>query len=363
MMWAFVLFPIIAGAGYLLVAAAPQNIRQQVPPVILQWIPFGVSMWGIITISDLYNPSILYMFGYSMLLFGLLSRIARPNDQTARLAIAVGGGMLVLPFLSMLGTAFAFSGGVSVLGPIGIFGSIDALLGFLVTALGIFCIVFIVPPQNLPPALRAMDAFGPIICAILLAWLVVHPIIVGLGIIIVWDPITGLLMLARLLMFVGAFVGVFLMASPNVYEAMFGEPVMRRKPLGAVLMMFVPLFGILFMVYWLIETKNELKKRTGMDLLPAWWLAIPGGGIYYLWKWSFAVEKATGFKQMNAFLFMMFIAPYGVWVLQEKFNQLEGGGLPPAQAVGPGGYPPQAPGGYPQQGGYPPPGGGYPPQQ
>jgi hypothetical protein len=155
---------------------------------------------------------------------------------------------------------------------------------------------------------------------------------------------------------------VLLMASPNVYEAMFAEPVMRRRQLGTLLLMLVPLFG----VYWMVETKEQLKKKTGMDLPSGWWLAVPiYGPFMFLWKWSQAVEKATGLKQMNMFLFMLFIAPYGVWVAQGKFNELEGinpNAPAPPQAPQGGGYPPQG-GGYPPQGGgYPPQGGGYPPQ-
>src|ERR1051325_9769585 len=41
------LWPIISGAAYLLLTAAPADVRAKVPPVVLQWIPFGVSYEGI----------------------------------------------------------------------------------------------------------------------------------------------------------------------------------------------------------------------------------------------------------------------------------------------------------------------------
>lgn len=351
-LWQMVIFPIIAGAAYLLVAAAPPNVRQQIPPIVIQWIPFGISYWGLLSIG--MGGSGLYTFAYSLLLFGLLSRIAKPSDQTARTIIVISGGLLIIPFLGMIGPAFSFSGGVMTI--------VMNLLGFLVTALGIFCIIFIAPPEKLPPALRAMDAFAPLICAILLIWPPLAALLLSLDGIIAGAVVGSLLMLARILLYLVAFLGVFLMASPSVYDTLFDEPVMRRKQLGTLLLcMFIPLFG----VYWLVETKNELKKRTGMPLLSGWWIAVPFGSIYFLWKWSQGVEKATGFKQMNAFLFMLFIAPYGIWVLQGKFNELEGGGAQQQQpaygmAAG-GGYPPPQGGGYPPPGGgYPPPGGGYP---
>ncbi len=349
-----VLWPALIGAAYLLVAAAPQSMRQSIPPAVIQWIPFGASYFGMLQVMGPIVGNTIYIFAFAILLFGLLSRISRPTDQTARVIIAIGGGLLVLPFLSMIGPAFSFGGGIFMI--------IDHLLMFLTTALGIFCIVFVLPPQKLPPALQAVDALGPIICAVLLLWLPLHILLISLQVIISVDVIGGVLLLARGLMYLVAFLGVLLMASPSVYEVMFSEPVMKRSQLGTLLLMLVPLFG----VYWLVETKTQLKNKTGMDLPSGWWIAVPiYGPIMFLWKWSQAVEKATGFKQMNAFLFMMFIAPYGVWVIQGKFNELEGinpnAPKQPQQAQGGGGYPPQG-GGYPPPGGgYPPPGGGYPP--
>jgi hypothetical protein len=376
-----VLWPAIVGGAYLLVAAAPPSMRQNIPPAVIQWIPFGGSYLGLLMVLSPFTVLLgffgaissakgagdlaavaggggggfLYLFAYSILLFGLLSRISKPTDQTARVVIAIGAGLLVLPFLSMIGPAFSFGGGI--------FNIIDNLLMFLTTALGIFCVTFVLPPQKLPPALQAVDALGPWIAAILLLWLPLHILLASLQIIISADVIVGVLMLARGLLYLIAFLGVLLMASPSVYEVMFAEPVMRRSQLGTLLLMLVPLFG----VYWIVETKEQLKKKTGMDLPSGWWIAVPiYGPIMFLWKWSQAVEKATGFKQMNAFLFMMFIAPYGVWVIQGKFLELEGinPNAPKPQQPMPqqGGYPPQGGGGYPPPGGgYPPPGGGYPP--
>ena len=353
-----VLWPLIVGGAYLLVAAAPASMRQSIPPAVIQWIPFGGSYLGLLMVIAPIMPigGFIYIFAYAILLFGLLSRISRPTDQTARVVIAIGAGLLVLPFLSMIGPAFGFGGGIFLI--------IDSLLLFLTTALGIFCVTFVLPPQKLPPALQAMDALGPWIAAILLLWLPLHILLMSLQVIISLDVVGGVLLLARGLLYLVAFLGVLLMSSPNVYEAMFAEPVMRRRQLGTLLLMMVPLFG----VYWMVETKEQLKKKTGMDLPSGWWLAVPiYGPFMFLWKWSQAVEKATGLKQMNMFLFMLFIAPYGVWVAQGKFNELEGinpnSPPPPQPQAGPpgGGYPPPG-GGYPPPGGgYPPPGGGYPP--
>jgi hypothetical protein len=284
------------------------------------------------------------------LVFGLLSRIMKPNDATARVVIGIGAGLMVLPFINSLSPAFAFEGGIT--------GIIASLVTLLVTALGVLCVTMVLPPAKVPPALRILDALGPLICAVLLVWPLTLMLLAFLGGLIHGNIVGSLLGFARGLLYLVAFVGVLLMSSPPVYESITSVPVMRRSPLGTLLMCFVPLFG----VYWIVETKNELSKKTGIELPSGWWLAVPiYGPIMFLWRWSIAVEKATGLKQMNTFLFMLFISPYGVWVCQTKFNELEGIG--PAMPAQGGGYPPQAQGGgYPPQGGgYPPPGGGYPP--
>jgi hypothetical protein len=347
--WQMVLFPAIAGGAYLLVAAAPPDLRKSIPPAVLQWIPFGVSFYGVMTIPLFQIGGGLAAFAYVLLVFGLLCRILRPNDQTARVVIAIGAGLHLIPLLSNLGGFFQFSGLPVLL-------IVTGLLQLCIFVLSVFCVVFVVPPQKLPPGLQAVDAFGPLICAILLAWPVVLALLfVLIGVVHMGVVVGSVLALARLLLYLVAFLGVFLMAAPNVYDAMFSVPVMRRSQLGTLLMMLVPLFG----VYWLVETKNEIQKRTGMQLISGWWIAVPFGSIYFLWKWSQGVEKATGYSQMNAFLLMLLIGPVGVWIVQGKFNQLEGGSQqqqPPQQYVAAGGgYPPPG-------GGYPPQGGGYPPQ-
>ena len=366
-MFGGVIFPIIAGGAYLLVAAAPAELRQKVPPIVIQWLPFGVSILGVLMLAPMIFPATaltggggLYAFAYALLLFGLLARIAKPTDQTARVVIAIGAGLLLIPFLSMIGPTFKFGGGIVDI--------IYGLLNFIVTLLGILCVLFVVPPQKLPPALQAVDAFGPLICATLLGWLVVGPVLLLVDGIISGQIVIALLLFVRILLYVIAFIGVLLMSSPSAYESLFEVPMMRRSPLNVLLHCLIPLFGVL----WLVETKEALKKRTGLPLLSGWWIAVPFGSIYFLWKWAEGVEKATGYSKMNAFLLTAFLAPVGIWIVQGKFNALEGGAMqapPPQQAMGGGGYPPPG-GGYPPPGGgypppggggYPPPGGGYPP--
>jgi hypothetical protein len=238
----FFIWPIIAGAGYLLLTAAPPHIREKVPPAVLHWLPFGISYSGIF-LSHMGAGGILYQFslvassmsgaggswaaqvnmitmwdnslyilGYPLLTFGLLARIAKPTDQIARIIIAIGAGMLVLPLIKMLSFVFAF-------GSFPIILLIHNLLWFVVIAAGVFCILFVVPPQKLPPALQAVDSFGPLIAALLIVWLPVQQVLFALaGIIHNHSLIGSLLSLAQGLLPIFAFFGILMMTAPAAYE-------------------------------------------------------------------------------------------------------------------------------------------------
>jgi hypothetical protein len=130
--------------------------------------------------------------------------------------------MLVPGWIDMFGPTFHFNGGG--------FAVIISLLTFIVTTLGVLCILFVVPPQKLPPALQSLDAFGPLIAAILILWL---PTAVILGILeglMNHGGIGSLLGAAHILVRIVAFFGVLMMASPAAYEEMTALITGRRPP-------------------------------------------------------------------------------------------------------------------------------------
>ena len=215
------LWPLISGGAYLLLTAAPADLRAKVPPVVLQWIPFGVAYAGIFIthMGGMGLGSSLFILGYSALVFGLLARIAQPQDQIARIIIAVGAACLIPSWID----SFRVFGQLSAMP---ILGVVTMLLMFLVVTLGVFCIVFVVPPAKLPPALRTVDAFGPLIAAVLIVWLPLFQVLIALGGIIHSHVLIGsLLILGHGLLPIIAYFGVLMMASPAAYEeakAMFG---------------------------------------------------------------------------------------------------------------------------------------------
>jgi uncharacterized membrane protein YgcG len=154
----------------------------------------------------------LYILGYATLVFGLLSRISQPNDQVARIIIAVGAAMLLPAWFDMF-KMFDFLSHMPAL------MIITMLLHFIVTLIGILCILFVVPPQKLPPALQAVDAFAPLIAAILILWLPTAVVLGGLADIVhSHGGVMTILLMVRALIFIVAFFGVLMMASPAAYE-------------------------------------------------------------------------------------------------------------------------------------------------
>ena len=219
-------WPLIAGAAYLLLTVAPPDLRAKVPPVVLQWIPFAVAYAGIFIshMGGFGSGNSLFILGYSALVFGLLARIAQPQDQIARIVIAVGAACLIPTWIDGFGVFKMFSGfelrSIVLL--------VTLVVSFLVITLGVLCLVFVVPPVKLPPALQSIDAFAPLLAAILIIWLPLFVVLFGIGAII-QDPkdIVGIvLQIAHGLLPILAYFGVLMMASPAAYEeakAMFGK--------------------------------------------------------------------------------------------------------------------------------------------
>ncbi|MCB9560562.1 MAG: hypothetical protein H6708_09140 [Kofleriaceae bacterium] len=224
-MFKMVIWPILAAAAYLLVAIAPPNIRNNVPPWVLQWLPFAVSFAGIQILGigpfamigvSAGGTWYLYSIGMAILLFGLLGRLSKPNDQTARIIIAIGAGCLLLPWIDFLGDAFKFS-------HVGIVMILHNLLFFVVLLIGILCVLYVVPPAKLPPALKAIDALAPLVTAVLLLWLPLQVVLVALGLWLGPFPFlnaTGaILMMARGLLALLAYFGVLMLTAPAAYES------------------------------------------------------------------------------------------------------------------------------------------------
>jgi hypothetical protein len=172
----------------------------------------------------------------------------------------------------------------------GVLNILNNLISFIVTTLGVLCILFVVPPQKLPPALQSLDAFGPAIAAVLILWLPLQVVFLVLqGLLSEHMGISAILFGLHIAVRILAFFGVLMMTSPAAYEEATALITGRRPPGGG-------------------------QPPPGGGYPP------PGGG---------------------------YPPPGGGYPPQGGGYPPQGGGYPPQG----GGYPPQGGGGYPPQGG------------
>jgi hypothetical protein len=210
----FMVWPILVAAAYLLVAAAPANLRQSIPPLLLKWLPFGMSFvslgiigWGIGGTGGAFT---VMQWGYPVLVFGLLARLSNPDDMIARWIIGAGAIMCAPALFSYLDVAFRFSGLPALF-------VIHNLLFFVVMVLAVLCVVFVPTPQQLP-ALRSVDAFAPLVTAILLLWIPVSLILILLAGLVHGGGINALLQTIRAAIYVFAFFGILMLTAPEAYD-------------------------------------------------------------------------------------------------------------------------------------------------
>lgn len=96
----------------------------------------------------------------------------------------------------------------------------------------------------------------------------------------------------------------------------------KRNPMTVALLPFVT-FGI-YGIYWYVKTKGEMNAK-GAKIPTALLLIIPIANVFWLWKYSEAVEHITGGKMQGivAFLLFLFIGPIGIYMVQDAFNKLD----------------------------------------
>ncbi len=204
-------WPLLTGAGYLFVVKAPANLRQSIPPAVLRWLPLVLAFIGVASGGFGFGGTV-YGIGYAILLFGLLARLDDPQDQIARFIIGVGAVLMIAPFIDALGAAFSFK-------PPALF-IVHHLLHLVVMLLAVGCAVFVVKPESVP-ALRSVEAFAPLITAVLLAWLPVQAVLLWLATTVHFDGgLSAFLNLVRVLIFLLGYFAVLLLAAPRAYDAL-----------------------------------------------------------------------------------------------------------------------------------------------
>ncbi len=93
----------------------------------------------------------------------------------------------------------------------------------------------------------------------------------------------------------------------------------NRNPIAVALLPLVT-FGI-YSLYWYVVTKGEMNAR-GAKIPTAWLLIIPLVNIWWLWKYSEAVEQVTGAKLngMLTFVLLWLLGFIAQAIVQDSFN-------------------------------------------
>lgn len=95
----------------------------------------------------------------------------------------------------------------------------------------------------------------------------------------------------------------------------------QRGEMGVVVLSFVTL-GI-YVIYWVVSTKREMNER-GANIPTSSWIVVPFVNIWWKWRYCLGVEGTTG-KELSAplaFLLLGIAGPFGMMIIQTKFNAL-----------------------------------------
>ncbi len=100
---------------------------------------------------------------------------------------------------------------------------------------------------------------------------------------------------------------------------------MKERNIVALLLLTVVTFGI-YAIYWSVSTKIELNKR-GATIPTAWLIIVPIVNIWWMWKYSEAVDSETNgaLSTVIAFLLLFLLGVIGMMIIQHEFNK---GGSP-----------------------------------
>jgi hypothetical protein len=137
-------------------------------------------------------------------------------------------------------------------------------------------------------------------------------------------------------------------SQPRPLQIKYVEPIMLA-------LLTIVTFGI-YGLLWYINTKNQLNAN-GAQIPSAFYLFIPGLNVYWIWKFAEGLEFVTAKKMegMTTFLFLCFLGPIGMAVVQDNLNKLYGLTAPPPSAPPPAYNQPTPPPSQPSQPQPPPP--------
>lgn len=97
---------------------------------------------------------------------------------------------------------------------------------------------------------------------------------------------------------------------------------MKYREIWKAIALTIITFGI-YGIVWQVKVKGEMNEL-GAEIPTAWWLIVPIGNIWWLWKYSQGVEKVTKGKYSAGLSFaLLFLASIvGQAILQTELNKM-----------------------------------------
>ncbi len=97
---------------------------------------------------------------------------------------------------------------------------------------------------------------------------------------------------------------------------------MKNRVIWKAIALSVITFGI-YGIVWQVKVKGEMNEL-GAEIPTAWWLIVPIGNIWWIWKYSEGVEIVTKEKYPAglAFILLSLTNIVGQAILQTEFNKI-----------------------------------------
>ena len=97
---------------------------------------------------------------------------------------------------------------------------------------------------------------------------------------------------------------------------------MKKRSPAAPLLLPVITLGI-YLLVWLVKTKNEINETATNHIPSAWLLIVPIGNLVWYWKYAVGVEEFThhDFNRAGTFWILLLFGPIGAAFVQRSFNK------------------------------------------
>jgi hypothetical protein len=95
---------------------------------------------------------------------------------------------------------------------------------------------------------------------------------------------------------------------------------MQQQSVVMVIVLTIITFGI-YGIVWMVKTKDQMNAL-GANIPTGWWLIVPIGNIWWMWKYSQGVEIVTRNKMgaAVAFILLAILGLIGMAIIQAQFN-------------------------------------------